>query len=261
MLLNSEEIKARKIIKDEIDKNYTGVSYDLSVHRIINTLGEDVETFDLEPQGIVLVISRERVTLPKDIVGYALIKTRLCNRGILALNTGVIDPEYDGLISTMLLNFSKNNFLVSKGNQFLRLTFHHCNPSSKSYKPPAQSDEKYILSKKERLLLFDKTFLNLNASLRKETDRIFVRYAAYGVAVSAIVLALYPFILTFSLERTLNYSNRSDQATQELLQVINELKDINDAQKSLFESRIGVLEERIEQLESIEGDLFIDEEE
>ena len=60
----------------------------------------------MPPQGIVQVVSSERVKVPSTITGLATVKTSLCNEGLLALNIGIIDPGYEGAISSFLLNFS-----------------------------------------------------------------------------------------------------------------------------------------------------------
>lgn len=123
MILSDKEIKEEKLILDEDESNYRATSYDVSIGKIITTEGKVEEEFIIKPQGIVEVISKERVKLPKYITGYAMVKTSLCNEGILPLNIGIIDPGWEGPLSATLLNFSKKEFRLGKGKIFYGLPF------------------------------------------------------------------------------------------------------------------------------------------
>src|ERR1041385_9038537 len=124
MVLNSRQIIDLGIIPNGEPQNFRAISYDLTVGKIIATNGRKRNSLILKPQGIVEVVSREMVKLPKNVVGYAMVKTSLCNEGILPLNIGIVDPGYEGPLSATLLNFGKKPFPLSRGKIFLRLTFH-----------------------------------------------------------------------------------------------------------------------------------------
>lgn len=51
-------------------------------------------------------------------------KTSLCNDGILVLNTGLVDPGYEGRLSTIAINFSSSAQRISRNTPFLRVVFH-----------------------------------------------------------------------------------------------------------------------------------------
>lgn len=88
MLLSDKEIKKHGLIHDGLDSNFRAISYDVTIGRIIETNGRKRNSLILRPQGIVEVVSKEKVKLPRDIAGYAMVKTSLCNEGILPLNIG-----------------------------------------------------------------------------------------------------------------------------------------------------------------------------
>lgn len=246
MLLNSDEIKNRNLILNPLsEKNFRAASYDISIGRIININGEELNSLKLKPQGIVEVLSHEKVKLPSNISGYALVKTSLCNEGILPLNTGIIDPGYEGYVSAMLLNFSKNDYLLSEGDVFLRLTFHECLPSQKaSNNIQVKTEQEYIKDSKRKVLNFSDTFLNLEFAIQQITDKIFLRYTGGVIAISAIILALYPFIVTLALDYLNHNSTSKEQMETEITQKIREEK------QSLMESRIKQLEEQISQMKA-----------
>ncbi len=46
------------------------------------------------------------------MIGFAHVKTSLTKRGILATHTGIIDPMYDGYMSTLLINYGKHRNIL-----------------------------------------------------------------------------------------------------------------------------------------------------
>jgi len=55
-------------------------------------------------------------------------KTTLTRVGIWALTVGIVDPGWNGPIGTTLLNFSRNDYTVHAGDQFLRVSFFEHDP-------------------------------------------------------------------------------------------------------------------------------------
>ena len=46
--------------------------------------------------------------IPSNMCCLAHVKTSLCNEGLLTLNTGIIDPDWNGRVSSFILNFGKD---------------------------------------------------------------------------------------------------------------------------------------------------------
>jgi deoxycytidine triphosphate deaminase len=170
MLLSDDEIKATVLIRNAADAQYRGTSYDVRVGRIYPPFGEErppkgqmpgpVDEYLIPPRGVVEVVSLESFRLPDDVTGYATVKTGLCNDGILAINIGLVDPGYDNHVSSKLINFSKADFLLQKGDTFLRLSFHkHGKPSR--LPAPNRPTEDYMRERRAKVLLLAETFLDL----------------------------------------------------------------------------------------------------
>ena len=130
MMLNKDEIIQRGLIVGGCSReSMPDVGYNLRIATLIGK-GPDGKTetynddFDLEPSGIAAVVSKETVKLPGDVCAYASVKTGLCREGVLAINIGIIDPGWEGPISSFLLNFGKDLYRLKNGEEFLRLTFH-----------------------------------------------------------------------------------------------------------------------------------------
>jgi len=112
MLLNRDEIEKSNFIAEGFKTEALRTAgYDLRVRTMIVKRDGKAETFtddcDLLPQGIVAVVSEEVVKLPADVCAFASVKTGLCREGVVAINVGLIDPGWEGPISSVMLNFGK----------------------------------------------------------------------------------------------------------------------------------------------------------
>lgn len=175
-MLNTTEIIQRKLVLDAsgnaiVDtQKYREVGYDVKIAKLIDMDGKEITKFPyyLAPQKIVWAISEEHIDLTeKSVMAYVSIRTTLCNRGALALNAGIVDPGYKGLISTAFVNFGKKPVRFDVGDAFLRATFHALSDSS----PNIQSlkrDEDYIHEVKSNAEdNFGETFLNVKSTLKR----------------------------------------------------------------------------------------------
>jgi dUTPase len=192
-MLDRKQIEDSKLIDRGIDSGYRAASYDLRVGRIIRPDGEDVDAYVVPPQGIVEVISAERMQLPSNICGFATVKTSLSTNGILALNIGIIDPMYEGLISSFMLNFSRVPFRLEKDDIFLRTYFIHLPNSEYSLAQSGQRDDQYVKDKKAKIVgRFGETFLNVDEIASRVVRENLVRIAGFASLV-ALIIGIFSF--------------------------------------------------------------------
>jgi deoxycytidine triphosphate deaminase len=149
-MLSGEEIAELGLVENTLTSSFRATSYDLRAGTIIKPGGEEVTEYLIPPQGIVEIVSSESIKLPSSVSGFATVKTGLSTNGLLALNIGIIDPLYEGKISSFLVNFSKVSFLISKDDIFLRSYFFKTKESEFASKlaPP---DSAYIKEKKNKI--------------------------------------------------------------------------------------------------------------
>lgn len=172
MVLNYEEIIAQKIIQDHSDECFHDGSYDLTINEIIDMNNNISDVFQLKPQGMVYVVFKEKLVVPQNIIGFAHVKTSITKRGIMATNIGIIDPNYVGYISTLLINFGKTDCHLKKGQPALRITFSELREPNvkKELKDNNLSLSKYIERTHDEITKLDVKFLNLN-SVEKEVEK------------------------------------------------------------------------------------------
>jgi dUTPase len=255
MILSDKQIKDKRLIEDPVEKNFRATSYDLSVGKILTVDGAEVDEWKLEPSGVIEVISRERVIMPKDITGLGMVKTDLCNKGILALNIGIVGPGYEGCLSSILLNFSKREFLLTKNEVFLRLVFQECYLSPREKFSDLISDEDYVKNRKREVINFSSKFLNLQANVEEITKPVLDKFktrALGTVTFLAFTLAFITFLLTVGV----NFANRQVWSREyiERENIKAEiLKEIGASREDALDSKIKELERKIDELKTTQS--------
>lgn len=249
MLLTKEQIRSRIKIQDAVESSYRSISYDVRVGLVVGYDDGDLKQqkdWVIRPQGIVEVISKETITVPANVIGIAMVRTRLCNDGILPLNIGIVDPNYSGPVSTTLLNFSKIDYPLREEEVFLRLTFHECGSEVAKDASLAEVERNYVHERVKKIGKFDETFLNLRAAIQKEAGPIFWRYLTV-VGVSLAVLGLLLNLSVAYVGRQL-WNNRDDLRAG-LVQELRNSSNTDAATTLKLEQEIARLRTANEELE------------
>ena len=252
MLINCEIMKESGIVQNGVASNYRAATYDLTVGVLLSPTGEQVKEYLIPPQGMLKVISAEFVRVPEDHVGYVLVKTSLCNIGLLALNIGVVDPGYEGPLSSTLINFGKSKHRIRNGDTFSRLTVHEMNTKglAQVHRKPV-SKEIAIKNATEQVdhYLGD-TFLDLKTMSEKVEEETFEKYKStllWALPAFAFLIAVLTLLLNFgNMWLVYAYQKPSDVARTELLKAeldtkLNELS----AKTSALSEQVGRLESAV----------------
>jgi dUTPase len=248
MVLNYEKIIDLNLIEEYHLDEFSNGSYNLRISEIIDMDNNKHQSFTLKPQGMVYVIFKEKITLPKNIIGFAHVKTSLTKRGIMATNIGVIDPNYVGYISTLLINFGKTDYLVLQDESALKITFSKLKKTKKDIVLKSNNRPllDYVVETQKNILNLDEKFLNLNNVEKtvqsKVSDSVFTRIRnAVGVFAAASFLIAVIFQFKACNEKNNDYyiSNYEVQLktvieTNTLL--VEKLKKVEDNFKSLKDS-------------------------
>lgn len=251
-LLSGEEIKSLNLVENSSDDNlYRASTYDLSIGEIIPAGSESVGTeFKLPSGGTVRVVSKELLKLPNDITGHALLKNELCRKGVLAINIGVIDPGFEGPLSSILINFGREDFVVRQGAPFLRISFHRCPVSPKAAKSEKYNREKYISHVRDEVAAYmAPTFLNMEATAGKAAEKAFVSFKeglVVWATLFAVVLGGLAIFAPLGASYVDKYVTARDQRETELEQKIE--KNVEER----YEDRLKVLSDQIEQMKRTE---------
>jgi deoxycytidine triphosphate deaminase len=270
-MLNRDEITARGLINEGFEERcLKDAGYDLQIDTVISQDEKGISkahksSVDLDPQGIVAVISKERVKLPLDVCAYASVKTSLCREGVLAINIGIVDPGWDGPISSLLLNFGRRVHQLRNGDLFLRLTFHSLKHAG-SAEPPGRRErgayETEILSKYDERL--SNNFMNLRKAMddakaeyvtefKDLAKKIALKYlpaVALFIALFTGILAGVTFLLNFAVLRSAIPSNAIELRSRALVEDLQRRSELVKRESDELKKEVATQEKLIEDLKS-----------
>lgn len=190
MILNAQEIRDSNIIIGLKDSKLRNASYDMSIETIIDMKGGKQDYYKLPPQGMAIVVFQEQIRLTKDLIGLAHVKTSLTQKGIMATNIGIIDPCYDGFLSTLLINFGSDSYSLHKNDSCLRLTFDRIKDSYDSKPFTAGSKEDYIKARQSDTDNLAEKFLNLSSVTKDVSKEVGKRILGLGIIFSVASFAI-----------------------------------------------------------------------
>jgi hypothetical protein len=121
------------------------------------------------------IVSHETVKVPAGHVGYAMPKTGLCFDGVLCLNTGIIDPGYEGRLATVAINFDKQECEIEERTEFLRLVVHELSDKTAADEGRKTPDETYLKDRKKDTKKFPGTFLDVPGQFQRIADTVLGR--------------------------------------------------------------------------------------
>lgn len=194
MAISASNVIANGFVVNGAQSNAHVGSYNVTVRDIVSN-GEIVNSSDytLKPQQMVVVVSKERIRLDAEHIAFAHPKTSLCRSGILALNTGIIDPEYDGYISTVIINFRKEPYTIKKGDVFLRIVFHRfCEDATVVRERDGDGYLEYVKGVSADTLSYPETFLDVDNSVNNIINR--VRRVLVGGIVKKLIIITSLFV-------------------------------------------------------------------
>ena len=214
--------------------NARASSYELTIGTIIDHEGKiPVGPFSLEPGHMVQVVSAEVFDLPANVTGHVTYKTELTRNGVWALTVGIVDPGWKGPISTTLLNFSRADFALKKGDPFLRVSLFKHDPADLTQLPAKvephvyQNDIQAIA-----MTRFPSTFLNKEEMESRAGDAVLERIRKEGIAWIGAIAIIFTVI-----QVVVNVSRPAPVAPTTL-----ELRELTD--------QVGFLRRKLEKMES-----------
>lgn len=89
-----------------------------------NNLNDSSDVFQLRPREIVLFETVEQISMPNNLMGSYTGLNTISQKGILLINASVVEPEYKGPLSGILVNFSSKNVELKLGMQIAKICFH-----------------------------------------------------------------------------------------------------------------------------------------
>lgn len=196
-LLSKNEVLALQIVKRNkppnvlITEGFRSSTYDSRIGEIVTKSGVcKADTYTLKPRGIVWLISEERFELPNNVTGLTTLRTTWTRQGILTLTVGIVDPCYNGPLTTAVINFGKNDFCIQKGESFFRTAFFKHEVGDVEPREEGQKEyEKSVITDSHH---FSDTFLTID-SLSEEIAPKIWGLPRLGLKIGIVALGLSVF--------------------------------------------------------------------
>lgn len=189
MALTGQQI-LRDIVKFGNAEFAKSASYNLTAGKVFVAGKEKKLPCTVKPQEMFVIVSRETIEIPPGQVGYAMPKTGLCFEGILCLNTGVIDPGYKGRLSTVAINFDKEDFEIEDAREFLRIVVHQLSDPNAADPGRATTDDKYLKDRKQDTKRYPRTFLDVPGQFRRIADSVLGRQTTQMMMMLTVLAAV-----------------------------------------------------------------------
>lgn len=173
-----------------------GSSFDLTIGSIFDHEGKKLEgPFTIKPGHMVQVVSSEVFNLSDSFTGHVTYKTTLTKKGIWALTVGIVDPGWDGPITTTLLNFSRVDHAIANGDPFLRVSFFEHDPVPLGKLRKAPPLDVYLRDvQKTAASMFPSTFLDSEKISGVAGDKVLNRIRKEALVWVALIAALFTVI-------------------------------------------------------------------
>ena len=114
----------------------------------------------------------ERVRIPWDLVGQYGQLFRLAQQGLILMNTSIVEPGYDGPLSCVVVNLSKDNITIAPESEIAKLTFERLSAVPGVKKPQHLTDKRYISTLAAAAVKLPKSFMGIEQVSQEVSDKV-----------------------------------------------------------------------------------------
>lgn len=151
-------------------------------------------SYSVPPGQMVIVETRERLTMPPDLVGIVTEPNYLVGKGLLLLMSGHVDPGYEGTLTVRLVNLRRNEYSLKVGEHILTSLFFRAAKSDAPYtksKHPEQRERDLIDESNESLV---KLLLLPDEYVSKDEFRHEVRSEVISIIIPVLAVLAVVFV-------------------------------------------------------------------
>jgi deoxycytidine triphosphate deaminase len=157
--------------------------------------------WEIGPSETLVVMTRERVKVPRDLCATYAPLHRLAQRGVMLLNASLVEPGYEGPLSCFLVNFSSERISLGPDEAIAKIIFHTLTATPGQLKPQMITVAAYRQGLAQYAKKFHKSFMDVTGiedrAVEKARGELKKMVVTGGVLV-AILLAWATFEPIFS---------------------------------------------------------------
>lgn len=128
--------------------------------------------FVIEPSETLILVTKEKLKMPKDLCAMYGQLNRLANMGLMILNTSIVEPGYSGPLSCVLVNFSSQKHALSPGDSVAKLNFHTVQGTPDKLFSQTFSHEDYQQLVSKNSINLPKSLLDISGVEERVTEKV-----------------------------------------------------------------------------------------
>jgi deoxycytidine triphosphate deaminase len=128
--------------------------------------------FVIRPSETMILITNEKLNMPKDLCATYGQLNRLANMGLMILNTSIVEPGYSGPLSCILVNFSSQKHALSPGDSIAKLNFHTVEGDPDKLYTQAYSHDAYEQLISKNSINLPKSLLDISGVEERVSDKV-----------------------------------------------------------------------------------------
>jgi deoxycytidine triphosphate deaminase len=214
--------------------------------------GSTRRVWSISPTETLLIMTTERVKIPWDIVGQYGQLFRLAQQGLILMNTSIVEPGYDGPLSCVVVNLSRDKITIEPESEIAKLTFERLSTPPAVQHPQHIADDRYISALAAAAVKLPKSFMGIEQVSQEVSDKVNAdvkKSITFGgvIVIFLLVLAtLQPWISGLIF-------NRYPISTSDAAQIKSELDDVttrlNAADTTLNDAKeVAALQQQVKHL-------------
>lgn len=206
--------------------------------------------YELKPNELIIFQTKEKIKMPLNLSGSYTALDSIAKYGLLLINASIVEPEYEGYLSGVLLNFSSRSFYIKPEMEIVKIHFNEISGIVK-----AKVDEivpNYTEKLQDRAKYFTQTFLDIerieNEVISKTVRRVRKSFTFGGLfllfllAFCTLEPILYKYVwhdTWVPLNSTQIELERSLQQSKQSQQIDSLMKKVDFLQKQIENTNAG----------------------
>lgn len=184
----------------------------------------------LKPSEVVIIKSKEKLHIPEKITASYSALFSISSKGLLLINSSMIEPGYSGYVSAVLLNFSAQPVLISIGDEIAKVTFFKLGQIPHNISREIITDSTYINNLRVNATKYHKSFLNISGLEKTITEKVIgetkslITKSGYIIAFLILFATLEPLFSKWIWEKPAAFTTTERANLEITLQEINQSK-------------------------------------
>jgi deoxycytidine triphosphate deaminase len=214
--------------------------------------GSTRRVWSISPTETLVIMTVERVKIPWDLVGQYGQLFRLAQKGLILMNTSIVEPGYDGPLSCVVVNLSRDNITIEPESEIAKLTFERLSAAPGVQKPLQLTDKQYISTLAAAAVKLPKSFMGIEQVGQEVSDKVNADVKK-SITFGGVILIFLLLLATLQPWISGLIFNRYPISTSDAAQIKSELDDVttrlNAADTTLNSAKdVAALQQQVKHL-------------